>query len=125
MSAHIVTTETIAAVAYWVNPLHTTVEKQAVSVALIAQNKRSIDALYRGNDDEAAELPSTELLQRVGKVSAARALGAIRCWRYQSCETDEYGSSLAWIFSGIALTNAQDAAHSEQGEGFDLMPEEV
>lgn len=125
MSAFIVTTETIAVVALWTNTSFSHTERMAVADALIAQNKKSVDDRYR-DDNAAADRPTIELFDRVSKVSAFRAIGAIRCWRYQSCETNNHNTTAAWLFSTIALANAVAFAGSpDAGDGWDLTKSEL
>lgn len=123
MSAFICTTETIAVVAHWAAPQASLVEKLAVAALLIAQNKRSVDARY-GEGDPKADLPSADTMRDASEVVACRAVGAIRCWIYQSCGTTQWVGP-GYMLAKSALERAQLAANSETGSGWDVMPSEL
>jgi hypothetical protein len=69
---------------------------------LLAENIRSVMARYPGVDDLPGPVPTPEATTYRHtsvpweQITPAGVIVAVKCWRYQTCETRDHEQSLAW-----------------------------
>lgn len=71
--------------------------EQAFATALMRQNVRSVNFRYNENTDQRIRFEFTPI-EMTGTKMLLQVFMACKCYRYQSCETDNYDDTLAAQF---------------------------
>jgi hypothetical protein len=91
---------------------------QKLGDLLRAENVRSVNYRYGEDDSDPFELPDAETLAKLAELPDLQKLGAIRCYRYQTCETPEWESTPAIQIVHAAMKALQDLTGTERGKGW-------
>ena len=88
---------------------------ETVAAILRAENVRSLEARYGNADDMLDDAPYT--FRAVNKTDAVTVIKSVHCLRYQSCEADNYETTLA-----AQLLDAIERAAVASLPGYDDAP---